>query len=36
MNERKNPLEEALDGIDEKLIEESTLRLYGKTDNVQK
>ncbi len=36
MNERKNPLEEALSGIDEKLIEESTLRLYGKSDNVQK
>ena len=36
MNERKNPLEEALGGIDEKLIEESTLRLYGKSDNVQK
>ena len=29
MNERKNPLIEALGGIDEELIEESTLRLYG-------
>lgn len=36
MNERKNPLKEALSGIDEGLIEESTLRLYGNSDNVRK